>query len=153
MISSNLRHCQACSQNKGLSEYQKRASCLWTSPSPLPEVERQTGDSQSWKARGNLCPRAGILYKTVSRLPVINQVFLGSRTVDIHQEGHSQRSAPQRRHMAHLRWCSCCTPWKPSDWDQGSDKTHHGPAGRACLPSTWQPELLGPRKGTKRRRN
>ena len=32
--SSNLRHCLACSQNKGLSEYQRRASQLRTSPSP-----------------------------------------------------------------------------------------------------------------------
>ena len=43
-----------------------------------PEAERQVGDSQSWKARGNLGPRDGILHQTVSRLPVANQVFLGS---------------------------------------------------------------------------
>ena len=63
-------------------------------PIRLPEAERQAGGSQSWKARGNLCPRDGILHQTVSRLPVTNQVFLGSWTVDICQEGHSQRSAP-----------------------------------------------------------
>ena len=67
-------------------------------PIPPPEAERQVGDSQSWKARGNLGPRDGILHQTVSRPPVANQVFLGSWTVDIHQEGRSQRSAPQRRH-------------------------------------------------------
>ena len=72
-------------------------------PIPLLEAERQADDSQSWKARGNLSPRDGILHQTVSRLPVANQVFLGSWMVDICQEGHSQRSAPQRRHMAHLR--------------------------------------------------
>ena len=42
---------------------------------------------------------------------------------DIQQEGRSQRSAPQRRHMAHLRQCSRCTPRKPSGWDEGGDKT------------------------------
>ena len=72
-------------------------------PTPLPEAKRQADDSQSWKARGNLSPRGGILHQTVSRLPVANQVFLGSWMVDICQKGHSQRSAPQRRHMAHLR--------------------------------------------------
>ena len=61
------------------------------------------GNSQSWKA-------SGILHQTVSRLPVSNKVFLESWMVDIHQEGHSQRSAPQRRHTAHLRQRSCCHP-------------------------------------------
>ena len=59
----------------------------------------------------------------MSRLPVANQVFLGSWTVDIRQEGHSQRSVPQRRHTAHLRWCCGCVPRKPSGWDWGGDKT------------------------------
>ena len=35
------------------------------------EAERQVGDSQSWKAGGNLGPSWG-LYQTVSRLPVAN---------------------------------------------------------------------------------
>ena len=58
---------------------------------PPPEAERQASDSQSQKAKGNLSPRD-------SRLPVANQVFLGSWMVDICQEDHSLRSAPQRRH-------------------------------------------------------
>ena len=84
------------------------------------------GDSQSWKARGKLSPRDGIPYQTASRLPVANQVFLGSRTVDICQECHSQRSAPQKRHMAHLSWRSHCT--QETKWPGwGSDK----------VPRTW----------------
>ena len=51
--------------------------------------------------------------------------------------------------MAHLRWHSHCAPRKLSSWDGGGDKTHC-PAGRVKLPSTWLPELLRPRKGTKR---
>ena len=47
--------------------------------------------------------------------------------VDICQEGRSQRSAPQRRHTAHLRWCFHCTPRKPSSWDRGDDKMHPQP--------------------------
>jgi len=63
------------------------ASC---GPAHLPlEAGRQVGNSQSWKSRGKLCPRDGILHQTASRLPVANQVFLGSWTVDIHQAGCS----------------------------------------------------------------
>ena len=43
--------------------------------------------------------------------------------VDIHQEVHSQRSAPQRRYTTHLRQCSRCTPRKPRGWDLGGDDT------------------------------
>ena len=47
-------------------------------PLPPPEAERQTGDSQSQKARGKHSLRDDIPYQTVCRLPVVNQVFLGS---------------------------------------------------------------------------
>ena len=94
-------------------------------PILLLEAKRQVGYSQNRKARGNLSPRDGILHQTVSRLPVANQVFLGSWTVDIHQEGHSQRSA-------HLRQCSHCAPRKPRGWDLGGDKMH-GPPGESAL--------------------
>ena len=113
-------------------------------PPPPPEAEKQAGGSQSWKVRANLGPRDGTLYQTTTRLPVASQVFLGSWMVDTHQEGRSQRSAPQRRHTAHLR--------KLSAHDRGGDKTHHVP-GRLYLPSTWLPELLGPGKSTKCRPN
>ena len=85
------------------------------------EAERQAGDSQNQKAKGNLGPRDGIPHQTVSRFLVANQVFLGPWTVDVSQEGHSQRSAPQRRHTAHLRQRSCGTRKKPSGQDQGGD--------------------------------
>ena len=88
---------------------------------PLLEAERQAGDSQSQKARGNLCPRDSILHQTVSRLPVVNQVFLGPWTVDICQEGCSQISTTQRRPRAHLRHRSCGVPRTPRSWDQGGD--------------------------------
>ena len=56
-------------------------------PLTLPEAERQVGDSQRRKARDNLGLRDSIHQQTVSRLPVANQVFLGSWTVDICHEG------------------------------------------------------------------
>ena len=72
-------------------------------PAHSPTRSRETGEQQpELKARGNLGPRDGILHQTASKLPVANQVFLGSWMADICQEGHRQRSAPQRRHMAHL---------------------------------------------------
>ena len=51
--------------------------------------------------------------------------------VNIHQEGHSQRSAPQKRHMAHLRRHTSCTPRKLSGRDGGGDKTQP-PTGGDC---------------------
>ena len=119
---------------------------------PFPFRGREAGGSQSRKARGNLGPRYGILHQTASRLPIANHVFLESWRVDICQEGRSQRSAPQRRHTAHPRRHSHCTPRKLSGWEGGGDKTHR-PPGRGCSPSTWSPELLRPGKGTKRRPN
>ena len=51
--------------------------------------------------------------------------------VDICQEGRSQRSAPQRRHMAHLGQRSRCTPRKPNGWGGGGDKTPSPPGESA----------------------
>ena len=47
--------------------------------------------------------------------------------VEICQEGHSQRSAPQKRHMVHLRMCAGCTPRKLSSRDGGGDKSQPSP--------------------------
>ena len=53
--------------------------------------------------KGQTQPREGIPYQTANRLPVSDQDFLRFWMVDIHREGHSQRSAPQKRYTAHLR--------------------------------------------------
>ena len=90
------------------------------------------GNSQSQKARGNLSPRDGIFYQTVNRLPVANQVFLGFWTVEISQEGRSQRPAPQKGHTAHLRRVHPLPPRKLSGWDWGCDKMH-SPPGETAL--------------------
>ena len=88
MKRSNLRHCHACSQKKGLSEYQRNvADCR--PAHPLWEEGRQADASQSQKERAKLDPRDGIPYQIASRLSVATQVFLGSWKVDIHQEGCS----------------------------------------------------------------
>ena len=66
----------------------------------------------------------GTLYQIESRLPVANQDFLVFWMVDIHWEGYSQRSAPQKRHIGHLRQNVHGTPRKPSSWDGGGYKMH-----------------------------
>ena len=121
---TSLGHSLAFSQNKGLREYQRRASRMHTRP--LSHRRRQRGRQVTARAGRQWAtpfsaPETSILYQTVSRLPVANQVFLGSWTVDICQEGHSLRSAPQRKHMAHLRQCSHNAPGKPSAWDREGD--------------------------------
>ena len=74
--SSNLNHCQPTHRTKEWENTRgELAGCEPTHPPP--EAERQVSDSQS-PERGNLSPRDGILYQTVSRLPAANQVFLGS---------------------------------------------------------------------------
>ena len=66
--------------------------------------------ARAGRQRAILDPETSILHQTVSRLPVANNVFLISWTVDIFQAGCSLRSAPQRRHWAHWRWCCSGTP-------------------------------------------
>ena len=60
---------------------------------------------------------------------VANQDFLGFWMVNICWEGHSQRSAPQKRHTAHIRRPAHCTPRKPSGWDGGGDKLQPSTGG------------------------
>ena len=128
--SPKLRHCQTRSQNKELREYQRRASRLWTGPSL--DTDREAGRGATRARKGQSWPERGILYQTVSRLPVANQDFLGFWTVDIHREGHRQRSPPQKRHKAQLRWARLLPPRKLSPWDHGGDKMHSQP-GEAVL--------------------
>ena len=123
MKSPNLRHCRACSQNKGLSEYPRRASWLQTGPSPTGGREAGRRQPES-KGKGQTWPRDGIPYQTANKLSVANQIFLGSWTVGICQESHSQRSAPQKRHMAHLRRHSYYAPRKLCGLYHGGDKMH-----------------------------
>ena len=113
---------------------------------PIPH-QRQAGRGQPEPERGNLSPREASSTKLQAGF-VANQDFLGFWMVDLCQEGCSQRSAPQKRHTAHLRRRASCTPRKPSGRDRGGDKSQ-----RPRSPSTWSPELLGPGKGTKRRPN
>ena len=117
--SPNIRYCQACSQNKGLS----KTSQLQTSPSPTRGQPEPEG--------GNHSPREASYTKLqqTNQVFIANQDFLGFWIVDICRKGHRQRPAPQKRHTAHLRRHAHCTPRKPSSWDGGGDKTQPSTGG------------------------
>ena len=93
---------------------------------PIPCWRQGPGGHQPETERGKQ-PQRGIPYQTVNRLPVSNQDFLGFWKVDISREGRSQRSASQKRHMAHWRWAHLLPPRKLSGWDRGGDKMHSPP--------------------------
>ena len=98
--------------------------------SPSPARDRQARASRA--GRGNCGPREASSTKLQAGF-FANQDFPGFWMVDICQEGHSQRSAPQKRHTAHLRKHASCTPRKPSGWDGGGDKMQPPTGGdRAC---------------------
>ena len=125
-----LRCSLACSQNKGVCEYQRRASWLCTGLS-----QRQRGRCATARARRQgviSVPETGILHQTMSRLPVTNYVFLGSWTVDISQEGCSLRSAPQRRHTGHLIGCSHGIPGNQAAGTAEVIKMHSPPGKCTC---------------------
>ena len=124
--SPNLRHRQVCSQNKGLS----RASRLQTGPSSARQPEPEGG---------NCSPRETLSTKLQAGF-IANQDFLGFWMVDIHREGRSQRSAPQKRYM--------------SSWDGAGDKTQpstvgdctHQAPGHLSFSDLGQAQNAGPTK-------
>ena len=89
------------------------------------------GEGQPEPQRGNLGPREASSTKLQAGF-VAKQDFLGFWKADLHQEGCSQRSAPRKRHTAHLRWARLLPPRKPSGWDWGVDKMH-SPPGETAL--------------------
>ena len=148
MKSPNLRHGQAHSQNKGLSEYQRRASRLQTGPSPA-------GDRDSGRATQSLKGAISAPEKASSTKLRSGSQLLSKSSWDPGRLTSTRRAARDqlpRGDTAHLRWCSHCAHRKPTGWDQGGDKTHR-PPGTVCSPSTWSPELLRPGKGTNRMRS
>ena len=148
MKSSNLRHWQACSQNKGLIEYQRRASRLWAGPSLA-----------SWRQRGGrVTARAG-------RRGAISAPGLGSSTKlragsqlltksswDPGRLTYARRVTARGQlpedHTAYVRRHFCLQPGnRGGGMGEVIGCTAH--LGRACSASTWSPELLGLGKGTK----
>ena len=140
-----LRHNLARSQNRGLSEYQRRAGQPWTGPSPR---WRQRDREAAARAGGQEASSTKLWAgsQLLTRSPWNHGWLTSARRFTV------KRSAPQRRHTANLRWHSGGAPRKPSHWDWGGDKMHRTP-GRVRSQSTWSLELLGPGKGAKHRPN
>ena len=139
----------ACSQNKGLSKYQRRASLLHTGPAPSHQRQRgrKTHYRQNQKARGNLSPRDWHPPPNCNRLPVArsswdSEWLTSARRVkawDLLPRGDTQHT-----------WDSALTA-HPGNWVVGTGEVikTHGAPGTVCLPSTSSAELLEPGKGTK----
>ena len=141
--SPNLRHFLAHSQNKGLST-RELAGCA------LAGDREACGGSQSQK--GAISAPEGHPLQNCKQAPICLPRLLGILGGWHPPRESQQGSAPQKRHMAYLRRAHLLPPRKPSGWVGGGDKTHHT-WGWLCSPSTWSPELLGPRKGTRGRSN
>ena len=92
---------------------------------PQPETGRR---GQPEVEGGNHSPREAFSTKLQADF-IANQDFLGFWKVDIRWEGRSQRSAPQKRHKAHLRRCTDCTPRRLSGWDGGGNKSQPSTGG------------------------
>ena len=94
---------------------------------PIPR-QRQAGRGHLELKTGNLSPREASSTKLQAGF-IANQDFMKFWMVDTCREGRSQRSAPQKRHTAHLRRHTHCTPRKSSGWNGGGDKTCLPPGG------------------------
>ena len=103
-----------------------RASWLWTGPSPAGDRKLRAE-----LEGGNCGPREASSTKLQADL-VANQDSLRFWMVNIRQEGHSQRSTPQKRHTAHLRRRTHCTPRKLSGWDGGGNKSQPSTGGNCA---------------------
>ena len=147
MKSSNLRCSLACSQNKRLHEYQRRASQLCTSPSPC---RRQRGRHATAKVRrrGALSapePASSTKLWAGSQLLTKSSWDPGRLTSARRAAARDQLPRGDTRHtwdgalLAHLG-SQAAGP--------GEGMKMHSPPGTVCVPSTWSPELLGPGKGT-----
>ena len=147
MKSPNLRHCQACSQNKGLSERQRRASPLQTGSSPA--VGREAGGRQPQLERGKLGPREASRTKLQAGTRSLTKTSWDSGRVTSAWRITSRDQFPGETHGTGDGRAGC----HPGDRAAGiREVVRRSPhLGRLRSPSTWSPELLGPGKGTKRR--
>ena len=143
MKGSNLTHSLARSQNKGMSEYQRRAIQVCTDPSTQLEAERQVCHSQSQKARGNL----GLRPASSTKLWAGSQLLTTSSW-----DTGWLTSAKRVAAWDQLCWGDTWHDWDsallahPGNWVAGSREVIKmlGPPGIVLLPNTWSPELLGP---------
>ena len=104
--SPNLRYCQDHSQNKGLSEYQRRVSRLdWPSP-----CQRQAGGGSRSQKRASSAPERHPL-PNCKQAPLLTKTSWDSEQLtSARRVAARDQLVPQRRHMAHLSRCTRCHP-------------------------------------------
>ena len=89
------------------------------------------GASQSQKG-ANSAPERASPTKLQTGFQFLTKDFLRFWTVDTRREGHSQRSAPQKRRA-------------PGNPEAGTGEVMRAPhLRRVCSPITWSPRPLGP---------
>ena len=135
------------SQNKGLSEYQRRASQQWTGPSP-PEAGRQADTSQSQKARGKLGPRNDIFYQLRAGSQLLTKSSWDPGQLTSARRVTARDQLPRREiwHTGDGR--TLCHPGNRGAGTREVIKTH-SPPWTVCSPRIWSPEFLTPGKGPK----
>ena len=88
---------------------------------PIPHRRQGVGSASQSRKGANSAPERASPTKLRTGFQFLTKDFLRFWTVDIYQEGRSQRSAPEKTHMAHLRQCTQETKWL----GRGGDKMHH----------------------------
>ena len=146
--SSNLRQTLTCSQNKGLSEYQRRASRLQTSPASCWRQRARWVTARAGGRGAISAPEMASSTKIWADSQLLTKSSWDPGGLTFARRG-AARAQPPRGNTQHT-------------WD-GTPEAHlgnraartrevikkHSPPGTVRSPSTWLPELLGPGKGTK----
>ena len=115
--SPNLSHCWAHSQNKGPSEYQRRASRYRPSHHP-PEAGRQAGDSQSQKG-ATLAPETASSTKLRAGSQLLTKTSWDSGQLTSTGMVAARDQLPRGDTQHTCRGHAHYTPRKPSGWDGG----------------------------------
>ena len=164
MKSSNPRHCQGCSQNKGLKECQRRASCLQIGPSPHQRQRGRWVAARAGRQRAisfpemasSTKPRAGYQLLTKSswdpgrltstrtvgardQLPRGDIQHTWDGTIAVHPGNQGAGTREVIRFIAFLGDCAHQEPGCLSCWDLGMAK-NADPTESVSLWSTWEPE-------------
>jgi len=148
--SSNLRHSLVCSQNKGLSEFQRRTSQLRTGPSPCLRQRGRWATAGAGRQGAILGSETASSTKLWAGFQLLTKFswdpgrLTSTRIV-------SARDQLPRGDTQHT-WDGTLVA-HPGSQAAGTREVikSHRPPGTVRSPSTWLPELLGPGKGTKSR--
>ena len=149
--SSNLRHCRPAHRTKDWANTRGELAGCGPAHSP-PEAERQAGNSQSQKERGNLGPETA----SSTKLQAGSQLLTKSSWDPGRLTSARRVTAGDQLPRGHIwpTWDGAPAA-HPGFWAAGTREVIRCTAhlGRLRSPSTWSPELLGPGKGTKHRPN